>query len=121
MRIDEHTRTARRFLVAADSELASGDVLQGCEKLWGAASHAIIAMAQRRRWRYGSHTAIRAAVRALANEVGDDALIAGFKAAERFHANFYHGFMEMGVEFDRARRRVHNFVNRILALIDADN
>ena len=120
MLIGEHTRTARRFLVAADSELATGDVLQGCEKLWGAASHAVIAMAQRRRWRYGSHGAIRAAVRALANEVGDGALVTGFKAAEKLHANFYHGFMK-DHEINEARALVHYFVNRILALIDAYN
>ena len=121
MLIGEHTRTAREFLTAADAELAAGDILQGCEKLWGAASHAVIALSQRRVWRYGSHGAMRAAVRALADEVGDDDLITGFKAAERFHANFYHGFMDVDDEFDRARQRVHDFVNRVLALIDADN
>ena len=88
MLIGEHTRTAREFLTAADAELAAGDILQGCEKLWGAASHAVIAAAQRRVWRYGSLGAMRASVRALSEEVGDDALMAGFRAAERLHANF---------------------------------
>ena len=120
MLIEEHTRTARHFLTAADSELAAGDILQGCEKLWGAASHAVIALAQRRRWRYGSHGAMRANARMLSEEIGDNALMAGFEAAERLHANFYHGFME-NHEIDECRARVHNFVNRILALIDADN
>ena len=121
MRIREHARTAREFLAAADAELAAGDILQGCEKLWGAASHAVIAAAQRRVWRYGSHGAMRANARALSEEIGDAALITGFKAAERFHANFYHGFMEMDVKFDLARQSVHYFVHRVLALIDADN
>ena len=120
MLIGEHTRTARRFLVAADSELASGDVLQGCEKLWGAASHAVIAMAQRRVWRYGSHGAMRKNARMLSEEIGDDALMTGFEAAERLHANFYHGFMK-DHEINEARARVHYFVNRVLALIDAYN
>ena len=121
MRIDEHRRTARRFLADADAELAADDILQGCEKLWGAASHAVIALARLRDWRYGSHGAMRANVRALSAEIGDGALITGFKAAERFHANFYHGFMKVDAEFARARQRVHDFVNRVLALIDADN
>ena len=120
MRIREHTRTAREFLTAADAELAAGDILQGCEKLWGAASHAVIALSQRRVWRYGSHGAMRAAVRALSDEIGDDALMAGFRAAERLHANFYHGFMKAH-EIEEARARVRDFVNRILALIDADD
>ena len=120
MQIAEHTRTARHFLVAADSELAAGDILQGCEKLWGAASHAIIALAQQRVWPHGRHGAMRAAALALANEVGDGSLVAGFKAAEKLHANFYHGFMD-NHQINEGRARVHDFVNRVLALIDADN
>ena len=121
MLIREHAETARRFLSAADSELASGDMLQGCEKLWGAASHALIALAQTREWRHGSHGAMRAVVLALADETGDDSLLIGFKTSEKFHANFYHGFMKAGEEFDLDRQRVRDFVNRILALIDADD
>ena len=120
MQIAEHTRTARHFLTAGDAEIAAGDILQGCEKLWGAASHAVLALAQQRVWEYGSHGLMRAAARALANEVGDSSLVAGFKAAEKLHANFYHGFMD-NHEIDECRALVHDFVNRVLALIDADN
>ena len=120
MLIGEHTRTAREFLTAADAELAAGDILQGCEKLWGAASHAVIAAAQRRVWRCGSHGAMRAAVRALADEVGDARLLSGFAEAEKLHANFYHGFMDE-LDLGESRIIVHDFVHRILALIDSDN
>jgi len=119
MLIGEHTRTARHFLTAGDAEIAAGDILQGCEKLWGAASHAVLAVAQQRVWGYGSHGAMRANARMLSEEIGD-APMTGFKAAEQLHANFYHGFMK-DHEIDEARARVHNFVNRVLALIDADN
>ena len=34
----EHRQVARDFLVASDEEFARGDVLQGAEKLWGAAA-----------------------------------------------------------------------------------
>ena len=39
----KHVRTAQDFLVAADQEFTAGDVLQGSEKLWGAASHVVMA------------------------------------------------------------------------------
>ena len=120
MQIAEHTRTARHFLTVGDAEIAAGDILQGCEKLWGAASHAVIALAQLRVWPHGSHGAMHAVARALANEVGDVDLVTGFKAAEKLHANFYHGFME-DHEIDECRALVHYFVNRVLAIIDADN
>ena len=35
MQTQEHAQTAIDFLEAADREFASGDVLQGSEKLWG--------------------------------------------------------------------------------------
>ena len=56
---------------AADQEFAAGDVLQGSEKLWGAASHAIMAVAQERGWQFGSHRAMKDAARRLAKEYGD--------------------------------------------------
>ena len=58
---DEPVQTAQNFLVKSDAYFAEGDVLQGSEKLWGAASHAMIALAQQRGWRYGNHYAIRQA------------------------------------------------------------
>jgi hypothetical protein len=42
-------------------------------------------------------------------------LQAGFVAAEKFHANFYHDFMEDD-ELDLARPPVRDFVERMLAL-----
>ena len=43
------------------------------------------------------------------------ALHAGFAAAEKFHANFYHDFME-DFELDADRPTVKEFVDRLMAL-----
>ena len=48
MECEEHRRTAREFLAASDQEFAAGDHLQASEKLWGAASHAVMAAAMLR-------------------------------------------------------------------------
>ena len=66
MSAEEHAQTARDFLVASDREFAAGDHLQGSEKLYGAATQAIIAMCQQRGWRYKSHRAMQQAVGAVA-------------------------------------------------------
>ena len=103
----------------ADEEFAAGDMLQGSEKMWGAASHAVMAVAQQRGWPFGSHGALRTAVRRLSDESGDRALLGGFSAAERFHANFYHDFMEHDADFDFTKDVVHEFVvTRMLGLMD---
>ena len=113
MQIRDHLRTAREFLTAADREYAAGDHLQASEKLWGAASHALIAVAQQRDWPHGSHRALKRAVQLLADETGDAALDDGFAVAEKFHANFYHDFME-DFELDADRPKISNFVERLM-------
>jgi hypothetical protein len=64
-------------------------VAQQSEKLWGAASHALIAVAQLRNLPHGSHRALKNAAQLLADETGDVALLLGFVSSEKFHANFY--------------------------------
>ena len=116
MVIEEHIQTAQDFLEASDQEFAAGDILQGSEKLWGAASHAVIAVAQQRGWPYGKHQALKTVVRRLYAESGDDLLVAWFGLAEKFHANFYHDFME-DYEVEDERPLVRRFVARVLEQI----
>ena len=117
MSYDEHGRTAREFLDASDRKFSDGDRLQASEKLWGAATHAVMAAAVRRDWNCRTHRALKNAVESLAAESGDDALRAGFLAAEKFHKNFYHDEME-DFEIEADRPVVHRFVNRVLASLE---
>ena len=114
---EEHVQTARDFLVKSDNYFAEGDVLQGSEKLWGAAAHALMAVAEHRGWKYGNHYALRQVALMLADEMEDERISLGLGVAEKFHANFYHDFMEEA-ELDMGRAAVHRFVERILALVD---
>ena len=114
---DEHVQTAQDFLVKSDAYFAEGDVLQGSEKLWGAAAHALTAVAQQRGWRYGNHNALRQAALRLADEMEDERIRLGLLVAEKFHANFYHDFME-DIELDVNRPDAQLFVARMLALVD---
>ena len=43
MLVEEHVQTARVFLDESDTLFSEGDVLQGSEKIWGAAAHAVMA------------------------------------------------------------------------------
>lgn len=105
------------FLAASAREFAAGDVAQGSEKLWGAASQAVIAVALQRGWRYGSHRDLKISVERLASEQNDSSIASGFAVAEKFHANFYHLFME-DYELERDPAVVKSFVNRVLALLN---
>ncbi len=112
----EHTQTAQDFLEAADREFAAGDLVQGSEKLWGAATRAVMAVAQQRGWEHRSHRSLKNAVIRLSQEQEHpEILLAGFLAAEKFHRNFYHDDME-DYERDADRPIVERFVERMLAL-----
>ena len=117
MLTQNHTATALEFLDASDREFAVGDRLQASEKLWGAASHAVMAVAQQREWPYRSHRSLKNAVGRIVAETGDDGFAAGFLAAEKFHKNFYHDEME-DFEIEHDRPLVHRFVARFLTLLN---
>ena len=119
MNVQEHVKTAQDFLNAADREFAAGDHLQGSEKLWGAASHAVMAAAQQNGWPYGSHRAMKSTARRLAEQHEEPLLLGGFVSAEKFHANFYHDFME-DFELDGDRPLVRDFVHRMIALLPSN-
>ena len=84
--------------------------------MWGAASHVVMAAAQQRGWDFGDHRSLKAAVQRLAEESGDESLTGEFVAAEHFHANFYHKFMQ-DYEIDADRLIVRRFVERVQALV----
>ena len=115
MTVQDHVQTAFDFLDASDREFAAGDNMQASEKLWGAASHAVIAVAESRGWNHGSHRALKNAVFRLSAEMDDPLIETRFGLAEKFHVNFYYNTME-DFEIERDRPHVHEFVRQVTAL-----
>ncbi len=104
------------FLSESDREFAAGERLQASEKLWGASTHALMAVAMRQSRRLGSHSSFKDTAERLSDEHNDPSIEYGFAHAERFHRNFYHNDMT-DYELDVLRPKVHNFVNRVVALL----
>ena len=116
MTIVERTQAALAFLDDAEREFAAGDVRQASEKLWGAATDAITAVALERGWKHASHRDMKNAVQRLAVEQDDPLLHAQFAAVEKFHINFFHDALEdHEIETDKPIARA--FVHRTLALL----
>ena len=116
--VQEHVQIARSFLENAGREFDAGDQLQGSEKLWGAATHAVTALAKQRGWRFGKSNARFRAVERLSEEENESFFNTGYWAAEQFHANFYHDFMEDDT-IERGRPVVAEFVRRVLVLVES--
>ena len=109
---NEHARQAYEFLEQAENELAAGDKLQASEKLWGAATQAVLSILTTEGRRSKTHRDLKEAVYRLSADMGED-VYDGFAIAEKFHANFYNGFME-DYQIESDKGRVHNFVHRLL-------
>ena len=52
----------------------------------------------------------------MAETHDDPFLLGGFAFAEKFHANFYHDFME-DFDLEGDSPMVHDFVHRVIALL----
>ena len=116
MSVADHARAAREFLEHSHREFADGQILQGSDKLWGAASHAVMALAMQRGWRFSKYNARVEAINRLVEEYDEPLLAADFGIAETFRANFYHDFMEDD-EIHRGRPMVSRLVNRVLEIV----
>ena len=113
MNAKEHVQSAREFLEASDREFETGDKLQASEKLWGAASYALMAVIQENGQIAWNHRELRQAASRLADEREDKAITVGFRSAEMFHANFYHGYLE-DFQISGGREEVRLFVHLLL-------
>ena len=50
-----HRERSRHFLALVDDELDRGELEEASNKVWGAAAHAIKAVAERRGWEHYAH------------------------------------------------------------------
>ena len=115
--IREHAQMALALLEESDAEFSVSKTLKGSEMLWGAAAHALIAVAlsQSQSQPYDSHGALKSLAKLLRTDTGQPYWLTEFNIAERFHNNFYHG-QENHIWIERYRPRIKTFVARLLAV-----
>ena len=102
-KVEAHVRISRQFMRQADEEFAKGDRLQASEKAWGAAAHAVKAVAQQRGWQHDGHRYLFDAIDSIYRETGDPELRGLFGTANALHMNFYEDwqsdeFVQDGIE-----------------------
>ena len=102
------------FMRQAEQEFRDGDILQASEKGWGAAAHAVKAVAERRGWQHNSHNDLFDIAGILATERGTPEIADLFRAASSLHRNFYEGHLSVQGVSRRLRQ-----VRRLLRLLEA--
>ena len=102
-----HLEVSREFLIHAKEHLDLGNSLQASEKGWGAAAHAVKAVAERRGWRHRSHRDLFVVARRISEASNRPEVIELFGVANALHQNFYEGWMDGGyisMSLDRVAR-----------------
>ena len=110
---EKHTRLAEKLMDDASREIAVGELVQGSEKLWGAASQALKAYCASHGMPHGKYAQRRHAALELADEHGDASIRLAFKLAESCHANFYNDWMEQE-DLDSHVADIRTLVEKIL-------
>lgn len=112
----EHLGISLRFRDQGFAEIESGDLLQGSEKLWGSAAHAVKAAAEQRGWKHNGHAHLFTVVNDLVSETGDRQLKVAFQSASRLHLNFYENILARD-EIDGHARNVSSLVDKLNAIV----
>ena len=87
-----HRERSHHFLDLVDDELARGELEEASNKVWGAAAHAIKAVAERRGWEHHARTLLEEAVDRLIEEENAPPHLAGqYMMASAYHQRFYGG------------------------------
>ena len=97
---DGYAAQSRHFVKQAQAELDMGDRLQASEKVWGAAAHAVKAVAADRGWNHDSHRLLFDAIDQIARDNEVPALRSLFQIANSLHQNFYENWQPHGVVQD---------------------
>ena len=87
-----HRERSRHFLDLVDDELDRGELEEACNKVWGAAAHAIKAVAEQRGWPHHAHALLESAIDRLVREEGAPMdLWLQYLTASAYHQRFYGG------------------------------
>ena len=112
----EHLAISHRFREQGLAEVESGDLLQGSEKLWGAAAHAVKAAAEQRSWKHNGHYYLFKVINELVLVTGDSRFKEAFDAANRLHVNFYEDTLDSD-KIDKEAQIVLDLIDMINAIV----
>ena len=110
---EEYAALSRRLVRQAQQGFDRGDRLQASEKAWGAAAHAVKAVAASRGWNHNSHRLLFDIVDQVSRDVENPRLRSHFHAANSLHQNFYEDWQPDG--------SVQAGINEVRQLVDLLN
>ena len=112
----ERAEQALILLRQSEEEFAKDDIFQSSEKLWGAATQAVLAIASQENGKEPhTHREMKKLVMKLSETHEAPNLALQFAVAEGFHANFYHRWKD-DFQIQADVPAVYDFVEQMLAI-----
>ena len=112
----KHLTISHRFRDQGLAEIESGDLLQGSEKLWGAAAHAVKAAAEQRGWKHNGHAYLFKVINEIVSVTGNGRLKDAFEIANELHINFYEDTLDQDA-IDKHAEDVLDLIEMINAIV----
>ena len=85
-----HQERSRHFLSLVDDELDRGEPEEASTQVWGAAAHAVKAVAESRGWEHHAHALLQEAIQRLIRDEGAPPHLWGqYMMASAYHQGFY--------------------------------
>ena len=106
---ETHRANSKRLQARSGRTLREGERLTSSEEIWGAAAHAVKAVARRRGWPHHSHFALGHIADYIGEVVHNDEIGLTFTALEMLHRNFYDDRLS-STQIATARKRIRRFL-----------
>ena len=115
-RIAHYREQSRHFLDLVDDELARGELEEASNKLWGAAAHAIKAVAESRGWQHNGHALLEATVVRTVSQGAPAHLVGLYDLASRFHRGFYSDQPFTSNQISAGKQPISEFIQALESL-----
>ena len=110
--MEHYQALSEKYLAEAKDFLTKGNLVQTCEKLWGASALAVKSVAARRGLKLERHGSLWAFVSGLSKESNDEELVIFFTVANGLHRNFYEDQMNKE-SLEIAARSIEKLITKL--------
>jgi len=118
-KVEAYLKGIDEFLEDWEEALETDKLRQAGEKLWGAASQAVKALAELRGWQHDGHAPLFEVIRRVAKEYNDEQLRYQFGLANVLHINFYENWLERE-DITSYALQIKEFIGKIRGIIDEE-
>ena len=119
-RLKIYVELFRKYYTEAKKLADKEDIVQACEKYWGAITSLLNIIGELRNINHYSHSDYWEIMEMIISETKDDEIRRLFATAEKMHVNYYHNFIKK-TNFPNCIRDAEKLIQKIIDYIEKIN